>query len=269
MNDIGCLPTLVPTVSEACYPASYSNSFENQTDSLEDPSYGSNDAMFYVRRVSSGTNGTNSAGGTWHAVAEKTNLGPHCIYSRYGGYSNVFPPGGYSTSIDIYLDLFASPKGKDLRFDWSSAINTPSGTRRRDFIFNVSTDSQGGFAISASNRVTGWPTNPDSHPFFISTSGWYRFYHHFRNKGGGVLAVDMCIMDMAGNVLNTWTLSNPADIIGRTVGGNRYGWLVINEFDHLALDNITRCGAVPHSTSPHLKGGWQKVFETGGCHLIN
>ena len=28
----------------------------------------------------------------------------------------------------------------------------------------------------------------------------------------------------------TWTLSDPSDIIGETVGGNRYGWLVTNSF---------------------------------------
>ena len=38
----------------------------------------------------------------------------------------------------------------------------------------------------------------------------------------------------------TWNLSDPSDTIGRTVGGNRYGWLVTNDFDALALDNVTR-----------------------------
>jgi hypothetical protein len=39
--------------------------------------------------------------------------------------------------------------------------------------------------------------------------------------------------------LKTWTLSDPSDVIGDTVGGNRYGFLASNELP-LALDNITR-----------------------------
>ncbi len=43
-----------------------------------------------------------------------------------------------------------------------------------------------------------------------------------------------------GTEMGTWTLSDPSDIIGTTVGGNRYGWLVTNSFASLAIDNITR-----------------------------
>ena len=42
----------------------------------------------------------------------------------------------------------------------------------------------------------------------------------------------------------TWVLSDPSDIIGTTVGGNRYGWFVQNEFDGLAIDNSFRTGIV-------------------------
>ena len=52
----------------------------------------------------------------------------------------------------------------------------------------------------------------------------------FKNDGG-VLAVDMSVLDAEGTVLGTWTRSDPSDIIGTTVGGNRYGWLVNNDFD--------------------------------------
>ena len=42
----------------------------------------------------------------------------------------------------------------------------------------------------------------------------------------------------------TWVRSDPTDIIGVTVGGNRYGWFVQNEFDGLAIDNSERTGIV-------------------------
>src|SRR6476661_2900578 len=71
-------------------------------------------------------------------------------YTNWGGYSSLFPPGGYSTGVDIYLDVAYALAHPDTRFDWSSAINDPSGGFRRDFVFNVGTDA-GGFVISGGN----------------------------------------------------------------------------------------------------------------------
>ena len=50
----------------------------------------------------------------------------------------------------------------------------------------------------------------------------------------------MKVLASDGTVVGTWTRSDPSDVIGDTVGGNRYAWLVSNDFDGLALDNITR-----------------------------
>lgn len=232
--------TASSVVLAAAPPAPYFNGFESAND-VDTGTY-PNEAVYSVSRVASGTDGIASAAGGWHALAA-TNAGS---FTRYGGYSSVFPAGGYSTSIDIYLDTAASPLGQDIRFDWSSAINNPSASHRRDFIFSVGTNGTGGFVMSASNNSPGWPANPGRDPLTITTTGWYTFEHSFRDAGAGVLAVDMSVL--AGtSVLRTWTLSDSSDIIGTTVGGNRYGWLVTNGFASLALDNITRSStyAVP------------------------
>src|SRR5678816_3229843 len=114
-----------------------------------------------------------------------------CIRDRY---SNVFPPGGYTTTIDIYLDISApymtgglTPYNNDTRFDWTSAINTPNCTHRRDFVFNAGfyddTDATGAgprFVISASNNAgpgNSFPKNPGRDPFMINVEGWYTFEH--------------------------------------------------------------------------------------------
>jgi hypothetical protein len=47
--------------------------------------------------------------------------------------------------------------------------------------------------------------------------------------------------------IGAWVRSDPSDIIGTTVGGNRYGWFVQNEFDGLAIDNSFRTGIVSTS----------------------
>jgi hypothetical protein len=84
-----------------------------------------------------------------------------------------------------------------------------------------------------------------------------------------VLAVDLTIKNAAGFPLMTWILSDPSDVIGTTVGGNRYGWFVINEFPFLAFDNSALIGfqdyCMAPASTPGAKvtgGGW--ITVTGG-----
>lgn len=257
---------MIANASGAPAPAPYVNGFESATDVAVGPPYTGNDVMFDVTRVTSGTGGVASASGSWHAVAGSTSFGS--IFTRYGGYSSVFPTAGYTTSIDVYLDTAESPVGSDIRFDWSSAISNPAGSHCRDFIFSVGTNGTGGFVMSASNNAPGWPANPGRDPYTVTTTGWYTLQHVFRNNAG-VLAVDMRVLDSSGAVLKSWTLSDPSDVIGATVGGNRYGWLVTNGFASLELDDVTRSGAVPETPGDCKNGGWTAVFRADGTSFKN
>ena len=131
--------------------------------------------------------------------------------------------------------------------DWSSAINDTSGQHRRDFVFNVGTDALG-FVMSGSNNATrcgAFPANPGRAPIHITTSGWYTFEHMFTGVPGGPLTVILRVMPAGSNApLGVWTLNDPSDIIGGTVGGNRYGWFAQNEIDELAIDNSERTGTL-------------------------
>jgi hypothetical protein len=239
---------------------------------------------FNPTRVSSGTHGTPSKTGVFHAEDV-----PHGSFTRWGGYSKTFPPGGYTTTVDIYLDISPpyssatplTPYANDTRFDWTSAVNTPACGHRRDFVFNAGfytdTDTTGTgprFVISASNnagRGNSFPKNPGRMPYTISVEGWYTFEHRFRDNGGGVLAVDLTIKNALGVPLMMWTLSDPSDVIGSTVGGNRYGWFATDEFPFLAFDTSALIGfqdfcTVPPST-PGAKvtaGGWITVVGDKG-----
>jgi hypothetical protein len=169
-------------------------------------------------------------------------------YTKWGGYSAIFPMGGYSTGVDIYLDVPYAQSHVDTRFDWSSAINDPSGNFRRDFVFNVGTDALG-FVMTSGNNSTRCGANPadigHAPVVHIMQSGWYTFKHTFTGVPGGPLTVTLTIMPSGSNVpLGTWVRSDATDIIGTTVGGNRYGWFVQNEFDGLAIDNSFRTGIV-------------------------
>ena len=168
-------------------------------------------------------------------------------YTNWGGYSSIFPTGGYTTRVDVYLDVPWALANPDRRFDWSSAINNTSGAHRRDFVFNVGTDALG-FVMSGSNNATRCgadPANPGRTPIHITTSGWYTFEHMFTGVPGGPLTVILRVMPAGTNVpLGVWALSDPSDIIGGTVGGNRYGWFAQNEIDELAIDNSERTGTL-------------------------
>ncbi len=187
-------------------------------------------------RVPTGTDGITAKTGGFYAQAVTGN------FTRWGGYNTVFPTGGFTTSMDIYLDV-AGAFGNDTRFDYSSAANGQDGNHRRDYIFSGGfyndTDATGTgprFVFSASNNAPGFPKNPARSPYSITSSGWYTFKHRFYDNGG-VLAVDLSIADSAGTTLTTWTLSDPSDVIATVVGGNRYGWIVNSGFATLPIDN--------------------------------
>jgi hypothetical protein len=225
-----------------------------------------------VAQVASGTNGVSSAAGAFHAEAADG------AYTRFGGYEATFPAGGYTTSVDVYLNVGAG-NANDTRFDWDSAINMPDGTFRRDFIFNAGfyNDSDGTgsgprFVISASNNSSpgsAYPKNPGRDPFTIVATGWYTFEHHFNNIGG-VLAVELRITTLDGTELHHWTLSDPSDIIGTTVGGHRYGWFDFQQFPILAIDNVSLLSVnLAGNASACKNDGWQHLTRANSTTFIN
>ena len=238
----------------AAPPAPYSNGFESSGDAMTPATLGETQAMFDVSVVPSGTDGIEAASGD-HFAQAAANTGNLNQFTRLGGYSSFFPTDGFTTSVDIYLEMDEATGNNDLRFDWSSAISNTTGGHRRDFVFSVGTDpsTAGQFVMSASNNAPGWPANPGRDPFPINTTGWYTFESTFVNENG-VLADHMTLRDSNGVGLHTWVLSDPSDIIGTTVGGNRYSWLVDNDFGKLALDNISRTGSL---TTP-ATGSWSQ-----------
>ena len=232
-----------------------------------------------VTREADGTNGVPSAAGDFHgeaafAPAPTTSA----AFTQFGGYESTFPTGGYTTSVDVYLNVEAGP-ANDTRFDWSSAINNPAGTHRRDFVFNAGfyndsdvTGTGPRFVISASTNATrsgAFPKNPGRDPISITETGWYTFEHRFYNDGG-VLAVELQISDDNGGVVHAWTLSDATDAIGTTVGGHRYGWFVIQEFPVLAIDNVSLLSINEAATVSACKNdGWQGLTRGDGSIFKN
>lgn len=270
------LPALV--ASAAPPPGEYFNGFEENTAGWN------NFSGAQVKRVpsfyagSDYATGVPSAAGNWHARLTLDPSPTSCVsgagvqdwyqgpFTNWGGYSSFFPPGGYFTRVDIYLDTAWAATHPDRRFDWSSAVNTPTGGFRRDFVFNVGTEPTG-FVISGSNNSTrcgAFPQNPGNTPVRVTQPGWYTFEHAFTGVEGGPLVVVMRLIDSNGITLGTWVRSDASDIIGTTVGGNRYGWFVQNEIDELAIDNSQRTGIVstPGCEIKISDGGWITALNT-------
>jgi hypothetical protein len=260
-------------------PGPYFNGFETNTAGWFPLSGGT------ITRQPSGyangggyADGISSAAGSFHARLGldpspstcASGGGPQPVFTgpntNWGGYSSIFPPGGYQTGVDVYLDVAWASANLDKRFDWSSAINNTSGLHRRDFVFNVGTEPTG-FVISGSNNTTrcgAFPANPGRMPVQILVSGWYTFEHSFTGVAGGPLTVVMRLIDKGLNTtVGTWTLIDPTDIIGVTVGGNRYGWFAQNEIDDLAIDNSFRTGIL---STPNCE---LKISDGGSIIAVN
>jgi hypothetical protein len=254
-----CLNAVAVSPVAADAADSYVQSFEADAAGWDDL-----DGAF-VSRVPSGTAGVQSFDGVYHAtlpVAEGD--GP---FTRWGGYHDSFPAQGYSTRIAVFVAT-ALADGTDKRLDFSSAISTPQGGHRRDFIFHLGTKpgASNVWCASVSNNAPGEPCNPSRQPVELTQSGWYELVSQFRaNKASNVLEVEMQILDAAGLLVGSWTLSDVTDVIGETVGGNRYGWFVNNAFAGLPIDAAQRLStsADPQSDNAPLTAEGAGIVEQG------
>ena len=200
-------------------------------------------------------------------------IGPSVLctgpFTRWGGYSSIWL-GGYTTQVDVYLDvayalanpdsingdscLIANPGDiscMGTRFDYSSAINRTDGTFLQDYAFSVATGNPalptpctlGEFVVTASTNLYRSGNNiydPSHDRFCIANSGWYTFKHTFMDVDGS-LQVLMEIFALGSGVpLHQWTII-PGHLITE-VGCNRYGWFANQEIWDLAIDNSIMVG---------------------------
>lgn len=224
----------------------WSQGFETDTAGWLDSANGWNGT---ATRVASGTNGVLSSSGGYHA--ELTQDGGSSItgpYSAFDGYRNTWS-GDYIASVDVYLDTsWAAGAG----FDYSVASSGSDGFGQRDFIFHVTKDTSTGDLLVASSNNTDFDPREDLETYsphsVIASDGWYTFQHYFYNDGG-ILNVDMNLLNSSGTTVYSHTLSNASDTIPGEVGGNRYGWFTnIDIAGGIAVDNHTLT-AVPEPAS--------------------
>lgn len=255
---------LLPGTAHADPITVFSNGFETNTA-------GWFDFPTVISRVPSGTNGIPSASGGHHMVVPGGSPTTGGAFTRWGEYRSVFPEHGYTATAKIYLDV-NGPWANDTKFDWSVAVTKGDGAHLRDYIFNVgfynAADVTGPgaganrFVVSASNNSGGGnlPKTPSQSPVALTVSGWYVFEHQFVNDGGAMRA-NLRLLAPGGALVSSWTLYNPADLIGTVAGGNRYGWLHNNAFSSLAFDDTSLVYADP-TEAPTILNATQ-----GSLHL--
>lgn len=204
-----------------------------------------------VTRVASGTGGVSSSSGSYHATVGGGS--PTGAFTRFGEYRYSFD-GGFVASIDVFLDpAWASGTG----FDYSVAASKQDGSHLRDFIFHVTKDtSTGKLLVAGTNNSNGAPREDletiNHHE--VTAAGWYALQSVFYDNGG-VLAVDLNLVDSGGNILFTETRSNPADLIASVVGGNRYGWFTHITGTTIAIDDTSlTLSVVPLPSAAGLAG---------------
>ena len=240
----------------AATPSPFFNGFETDTSGWFDLAPGSIERQpsgyanegGYAARIA-------SASGNNHARLDVADCRTDCAgpYTDWGGYTDSFPPGGYTARLAIYLDVAWAAQRPHARFDWDVASSDDEGGLLRDLVFNAGTTPRGqggpsGFVINASTNATPGSSDPSKPcpspsvspngcraPAYITTSGWYTFVHDFSDGGEDGLRVDMSILDGSGGTVASWTIY-PGDPMA-AVGGNRYGWFANQEVDGLPVDD--------------------------------
>ena len=150
-------------------------------------------------------------------------------YWGVGGNDPIWP-GGFTTSIDLYLDTSLAT---GTQFDWSQTISLSSGgDSGYYYVFNGGVYDNG-FRVGASETLG----NPDDGTdyFLVSESGWYTLEHTFSSVGTN-LSVALSILDNSGIIQDTWVLGG---VSMTNLGGSGVGYLLSSPQTTFAIDNTS------------------------------
>ncbi len=182
-------------------------------------------------------------------------IGPAVGYGgfghRFGGYSDVWPAGGFTASTDIYIPTTDHGLGVEENRDYSVALNRAYECdplrQRRDYVFNWGTSPTvpGKWVISASNNAGGSRPTNNANPVLFDGGKWYQMVHVFSESpvpgpNGTKVVADMFFYERdTGILVGQWQRTNDKDLINTgtcstesspsfpgDVGGNRYAYFL-------------------------------------------
>lgn len=186
-----------------------------------------------LTRVASGTDGVAADNGNFFAQ-----ITAEAPYTDWGNPASTFPESGYTTEVDVYLDMAKADGSSTKNFEWDSAINDTFGDFLEEAFFDVRTDPDTAGEWQVSLRQVG-PDGFMGQPWVgITDSGWYTFQTHFYEGGDGLLYFELTVRDEDGNVVTTHTYGGYSEyVVDDDAGAPRYGWFSNVDFDVLPIDN--------------------------------
>lgn len=196
----------------------YFNDFETDTNSWFE--YGGS-----ITRVSSGTNGVTSAGGSWHAEISVGPANGDGSYTNFGGYSDVFPAGGFSQFIDVYIDPEMGEIGEGWALD--NALNGNDGVWEEAGGVGALKANDGNWWIAADGDGAGYPGTADGGVgLMVDTAGWYTIESQWIENDADSSKIDRntFIYDSNGDL--KYSNLNPQQVDLADAGGHRYGWFL-------------------------------------------
>lgn len=218
-----------PADSEGISVTPYKNGFE---DSDAADSWNGT-----IDRVSSGTNGIDAATGDWYAnIAEETNT----YWNNMG--SNVFPTEGYTTEIDVYLDMSKADGSSTKSIFWNGGINDTSASNLEETSIVVRTDPDTANQWQIDFRhTTGGLHKTDW--VNVTGTGWYTLQRHYYEGTDGYLYIEQSVLDADENVIATHTFGGNAlgYVVDDNVGGADYSWFPAEYTDFATVPADNAC----------------------------
>ena len=143
--------------------------------------------------------------------------GPYTKFqSPWVGNHTVFPVGGYTTSIKIYLDASWAAANPGQIVNWDIGLTGITDTYLSDNSFALTSTSAGG-----GGWLLGLGTDITAGPTLLTTSGWYTFNLSFTMVGGEVFSTYSVLNSASTSVFAT---TQDTGTKAAATGGVRYGW---------------------------------------------
>ena len=205
--------------------ATFFNGFEVNTAGWFDIYLG--DLVGPITRVASGTNGVVSADGSWHAEVELPICGDG-PWTEFGGYSSVFPAGGFSQFVDVYID----PAMGNVGYGWAldNALTGSDGNWEEAGGVGALKVDGGNWWLAADGDGAGYPgPATGGQGLEVDTAGWYTIESQWVENIADPTQIDRntFIYDSNGTLL--YSHSNLQQVALADAGGNRYGWFLDSE----------------------------------------
>lgn len=171
-----------------------------------------------ITRVASGggTLGVTSASGSFHAEVETSSVGGSGASTRFGGYSSVWP-GGFSQSLDIYIDPSQGVVGDGWFLD--NALYSNTGSWLEAGGVGAEKTAAGVWSLAADWDGASYPGGGID----ISVAGWYTIVSEWTEEGTKV-GRNTYIYDSGGTEIYSATLQSGQQDLA-DAGGWGYGWV--------------------------------------------